>query len=195
MGGDVKQERELHPTLYPGEVVGRPEAGEETRIRGRNMARLTERARDNKHKQERSGETYGKKRARLAKGGEGSRLVSDKPTRKEGGGEWEIPARREDTVARKLLGGQDGKGRYTVFKDDTMNLAHKAKYAGRPILRLFTRLEETEQDPHKIMTPEDIRQMNGAEGKKLTHETFSIALSLNEKYGFHVAVATDGAKK
>eukprot|EP00965_Chrysotila_dentata_P011565 378490-Pleurochrysis_carterae.AAC.1 len=37
--------------------------------------------------------------------------------------------------------------------------------------------------------------MNGAEGKKLTFETLEVALSLHEKYDFHIAVATDGAKK
>eukprot|EP00965_Chrysotila_dentata_P059356 1969710-Pleurochrysis_carterae.AAC.1 len=134
------------------------------------MTRLTERARDNKNKQDRKGETYGEKRARLASGGEGTRLVSDKPTRKEGGGEWEIPAGREDTVARKLLGGHDGRGGYTVFKDDTMDLAHEAEYAGHPILRLFTRPGEIEQGTNKFVTSEDIRQMNGVGSKKLTYE-------------------------
>eukprot|EP00965_Chrysotila_dentata_P182177 6015908-Pleurochrysis_carterae.AAC.1 len=179
-GGELKKDREPHPTLYPGEVVGNSEVGEETRMRGRNMARLTERARDNKRKQDRKGETYGEKRARLARGGEGSRL---------------IPAGREDTVARKLLGGHDGRGRYTVFKDDTLDLAHEAEYAGHPILRLFTRPEEIEQGTHKFMTSEDIQQMNGVGGKKLTYETLSTALTLHEKHDFHVAAATDGAKK
>eukprot|EP00965_Chrysotila_dentata_P089958 2969369-Pleurochrysis_carterae.AAC.1 len=46
-----------------------------------------------------------------------------------------------------------------------------------------------------MITTEDTRQMNGANGKKLTFETLEVALSLHEKYDFHVAVATDGAKK
>eukprot|EP00965_Chrysotila_dentata_P031065 1034901-Pleurochrysis_carterae.AAC.1 len=111
-GEDRVQDREAHPTLYPGEVVGALETEREIRTRGRNMTHLTERARNNKHKQERKGETHTEKRTRLAKGGEGTRLVSVKPARKEGGGEWEEPARREDTTARKLLGGQDGRGKY-----------------------------------------------------------------------------------
>eukprot|EP00965_Chrysotila_dentata_P000682 21681-Pleurochrysis_carterae.AAC.1 len=50
------------------------------------MAQLTNRARNNRHKQERNkGETRTEKRTRLAKGGEGSRLVSDMPERKAGG--------------------------------------------------------------------------------------------------------------
>eukprot|EP00965_Chrysotila_dentata_P023076 764779-Pleurochrysis_carterae.AAC.1 len=46
-----------------------------------------------------------------------------------------------------------------------------------------------------MITTEDTRQMNGGDGKKLTFETLEVALSLHEKYDFHVAVATDGAKK
>eukprot|EP00965_Chrysotila_dentata_P262187 6214496-Pleurochrysis_carterae.AAC.2 len=101
--GDTTHEREPYPTLYSGEVVGRTEEDGEIRTRGRNMARLSETARNNKHKQERKGETYGEKRARLAKGGEGSRVESIKPARKEGGGEWTVPERREDTAARKII--------------------------------------------------------------------------------------------
>eukprot|EP00965_Chrysotila_dentata_P156113 5157616-Pleurochrysis_carterae.AAC.1 len=86
-GGEVvAQAREPHPTLYPGEVVGTTETEEEVRRRGRNVTRLTERARNNKQKQERKGETYAEKRTRLAQGGKGSRLVSGKPIRKVGGG-------------------------------------------------------------------------------------------------------------
>eukprot|EP00965_Chrysotila_dentata_P262535 6214596-Pleurochrysis_carterae.AAC.6 len=66
---DAMNARKPHPTLYSGEVVDRTEADEETSLRGRNMARLTERARNNKHKQERKGETYGEKKTKLAKGG------------------------------------------------------------------------------------------------------------------------------
>eukprot|EP00965_Chrysotila_dentata_P217310 6189913-Pleurochrysis_carterae.AAC.3 len=122
-------------------------------------------------------------------------MVSDKPERKAGGGEWEVPARTEDTAARRLMGGHDEKGRYRVFKDDTMDLAHEEEYAGHPILRLFTRPEEIENGPHKDIAIENIRQMNGAEGKKLTYETLLAAMSLHERHDFHIAVATDGAKK
>eukprot|EP00965_Chrysotila_dentata_P117748 3890919-Pleurochrysis_carterae.AAC.1 len=163
-GGENRvQEREPHPTLYPGE--------------------------------ERKGETYTKERTRVAKGGEGTRLVSAKPTVKVGGGEWEEPARKEDTTARKLLGGHDGRGKYMVFKDDSMDIAHREEYAEHPILRLFTRPEENEQGTHRMMTTEDTRIMNGADGKKLTFKTLEVALTLHERYDFHVAAATDGAKK
>eukprot|EP00965_Chrysotila_dentata_P134906 4462438-Pleurochrysis_carterae.AAC.2 len=37
--------------------------------------------------------------------------------------------------------------------------------------------------------------MNRAEGKKLTYDALRVALSLHEMHEFHVAVATDGAKK
>eukprot|EP00965_Chrysotila_dentata_P202815 6181337-Pleurochrysis_carterae.AAC.1 len=37
--------------------------------------------------------------------------------------------------------------------------------------------------------------MNGASGKKLTLDTLHVAMSLHERHSFHVAVATDGAKK
>eukprot|EP00965_Chrysotila_dentata_P141759 4685256-Pleurochrysis_carterae.AAC.3 len=163
-GGEIK-DRERHPTLYPGEVVSSVETDEKPDTRGRNMAQLPNRARNNRHKQERKSETHWEKRIRLAKREEGSRLVSDRPERKAGGG-WELPARTEDTAARRLLGGHDGKGRYRVFKDDTMDLAHEEEYAGHPILRLFTRPEEIEKGPHRDITTEDIRQMNGAEGKE-----------------------------
>eukprot|EP00965_Chrysotila_dentata_P102450 3382022-Pleurochrysis_carterae.AAC.1 len=66
---------------------------------------------------------------------------------------------------------------------------------GHPILRLFTRPVENEQGAHKMITTEDTRQMNGAEGKKLTCDTLEVALSLHEKYDFHIAAATNGAKK
>eukprot|EP00965_Chrysotila_dentata_P115639 3821710-Pleurochrysis_carterae.AAC.3 len=76
-----------------------------------------------------------------------------------------------------------------------MDLAHETEHAEHPILRLFTRPEENEQGPHKIITVEDVRQINGVEGKQLTYKTLMVALSLHEKHDFHVAVATDGAKK
>eukprot|EP00965_Chrysotila_dentata_P039844 1323708-Pleurochrysis_carterae.AAC.1 len=71
---------------------------------------------------------------------------------------------REDTAARKLLGGQDRNGRHRVFKDDTMALAHEMEYAGHPILRLFTRPEENEQGLHKIRTSEDVRHVTCQSG-------------------------------
>eukprot|EP00965_Chrysotila_dentata_P254542 6211911-Pleurochrysis_carterae.AAC.1 len=188
-------DREPYPTLYPGEVKSGAGEDEENRTRRRNFTRLTQRARNNKHKQERKKETYGEKRVRLAKGGEGTRVISTKPPNKEGGGEWRIPETREDKAARELLGGLDQNGRYRVFTDDTMDLAHEAEYAGHPILRIFTRPEENEHGPQKIVTTEDTRHMNGTAGKKLTYEALTAALTLHERHDFHVAVATDGAKR
>eukprot|EP00965_Chrysotila_dentata_P201198 6180444-Pleurochrysis_carterae.AAC.1 len=75
---------------------------------------------------------------------------------------------REDTTARRLLGGQDGRGTYRVFNDETKKITHEEEYAGHPILRLFTRPKEME---------------NG------------VAMSLHERHTFHLAVATDGAKQ
>eukprot|EP00965_Chrysotila_dentata_P078985 2604930-Pleurochrysis_carterae.AAC.2 len=173
-GGDEINARESYPTLCPGEVVGREEIGVITGHWGRNMAQFTKRARDNKHKQERKGETHRDKKARLAKGAKGTRI--------------------EDTAARRLLGGRDGRGKYRMFKDDTKELAHEEEYAEHPILRLFTRPEEMEKGPHKNITTES-RHMNGADGKKHTHETLLVAMSLHEMHDFHLAVATDGAKK
>eukprot|EP00965_Chrysotila_dentata_P219107 6190937-Pleurochrysis_carterae.AAC.1 len=134
---------------------------------------------------------------RLAKGVEGTiRIVSDTPERKTGRGEWEMrPTRKEDTAARKLLGGQDGRGKHRVLKDDTMETAHEEEYAGHPIPRLFTRREEMEKGPNKYIITEDIRHMHGADGKKLTHETLLVAMSSHERHDSHLAVATDGAKK
>eukprot|EP00965_Chrysotila_dentata_P036001 1198178-Pleurochrysis_carterae.AAC.3 len=94
-----------------------------------------------------------------------------------------------------LLGGQDGRGKYKVFKDDTMELAHEEEYAGHPILRLFTRPEEMENGQHTRMSKEDISHMNGMDGKKLTHKTIQVAMALHERQNFHLAVATDGAEK
>eukprot|EP00965_Chrysotila_dentata_P099234 3281361-Pleurochrysis_carterae.AAC.1 len=93
------------------------------------------------------------------------------------------------------MGGEDGRGMYKVLKDDTMELAHEEEYAGHPILRLFTRPEQMENGQHTCMSKEDIRHMNGADGKKLTHKTIQVAMALHERHDFHLAVATDGAKK
>eukprot|EP00965_Chrysotila_dentata_P210727 6186060-Pleurochrysis_carterae.AAC.3 len=45
------------------------------------------------------------------------------------------------------------------------------------------------------MAKEDVGNMNGITGKKLTRATLQVALLLHERHAFHVAVATDGAKK
>eukprot|EP00965_Chrysotila_dentata_P030899 1029402-Pleurochrysis_carterae.AAC.1 len=45
------------------------------------------------------------------------------------------------------------------------------------------------------MSKEDISHMNGADVKKLTHKTIQVAMALHERHNFHLAVATDGAKK
>eukprot|EP00965_Chrysotila_dentata_P157041 5188026-Pleurochrysis_carterae.AAC.1 len=98
--------REPCPTLYPGVVVGDEEDGKKTSHRADNTTQLTKRARDTKQKRERKDETYRDKRMRQAKGEKGTRIVSDTPERKIGGGEWVTPAQKEDTAARNLLGGQ-----------------------------------------------------------------------------------------
>eukprot|EP00965_Chrysotila_dentata_P260353 6213875-Pleurochrysis_carterae.AAC.1 len=122
------------------EIGGDAETNRGTGRCRQNMGQLTDRARNNKHRQERRNETQREKRMRLAKGENGRRVVSDVPERKIGGGEWEMLPRQEDTAARRLLGGQDRRGTYIVLiKDDTMELAHEEEYAGHPILRLFTR--------------------------------------------------------
>eukprot|EP00965_Chrysotila_dentata_P224489 6194199-Pleurochrysis_carterae.AAC.2 len=98
-------------TLYPGEVVGDKETNKEIERRRQNMGQLTDRAKNNKHRQERRNETQREKRMRLAKGENGTRKVSDAPERKIGGGEWKMLPRQEDTAARRLLG-QDERGRH-----------------------------------------------------------------------------------
>eukprot|EP00965_Chrysotila_dentata_P261085 6214132-Pleurochrysis_carterae.AAC.5 len=189
-------DREPYPTLYPGEVVGEAEASEEPgRYPRKNMRPLTDRARTNEHRQERKDEKHTEKRIRLAKREDGTRIVSGKSENKIEGGEWETLPRKEDTAARRLLGGHDGGGTYRVFKDDTLGPAHEEDYAGHPILKLFTRTEEMENDLYMSMAKEGIRHMNGTGGKKLTLETLQVAMSLNERHAFHPAVATDGAKK
>eukprot|EP00965_Chrysotila_dentata_P172941 5707539-Pleurochrysis_carterae.AAC.1 len=76
-----------------------------------------------------------------------------------------------------------------------MNLAHEEKYAGHPILRLFTRPEEMENGTYMRISKEDVTHMRAPSGKKLTHDALNVALSLHERHCFHLAVATDGAKK
>eukprot|EP00965_Chrysotila_dentata_P000452 15253-Pleurochrysis_carterae.AAC.1 len=76
-----------------------------------------------------------------------------------------------------------------------MNLAHDEKYAGHPILKLFTRPAEMENGKYMRMAKEDVAQMNSASGKKLTYDTLNVAMTLHERHSFHLAVATDGAKK
>eukprot|EP00965_Chrysotila_dentata_P116415 3848349-Pleurochrysis_carterae.AAC.1 len=146
--GEQKKEtstRESHPTLYPGEVlVGENEGGREPGRQRRNMRRLTDRAKANQHRQERKEETHKNKRIRLANGENGTRRVSEQPKQRPGGGEWELPPLKADIAAWRLLGGRDGRGTHRVFKEEAMDLAHEEKYAGHPILRLFTRPEEME---------------------------------------------------
>eukprot|EP00965_Chrysotila_dentata_P031292 1041842-Pleurochrysis_carterae.AAC.1 len=76
-----------------------------------------------------------------------------------------------------------------------MDLAHEERYAGHPILRLFTRPEEMENGTYMQLSKEDIAHMNSASGKKLTQDTLNVAMTLHERHSFHLAVATDGAKK
>eukprot|EP00965_Chrysotila_dentata_P008041 262104-Pleurochrysis_carterae.AAC.1 len=45
------------------------------------------------------------------------------------------------------------------------------------------------------MAKEDVAHMNAASGKKLTYDTLNVAMSLHGRHTFHIAVATDGAKK
>eukprot|EP00965_Chrysotila_dentata_P118790 3927968-Pleurochrysis_carterae.AAC.1 len=78
--------REPYPTLYPGEVVEEAGYGGDTERRRRDMQALTNRARTNQHKRERKEETHKEKRLRLAKEETGTRIVSEKPEQKLGGG-------------------------------------------------------------------------------------------------------------
>eukprot|EP00965_Chrysotila_dentata_P076257 2518656-Pleurochrysis_carterae.AAC.1 len=162
--------RESYPTLYPGKMEDETEAQEIGR-RTRNLRRLTDRARANQYKREKRGETYENKRLRLAKGDNGTRKVSELPEQRTGGGEWEVPTQKTDKDARELLGGYDGGGKHRVFKNEAMDLAHEEKYAGHPILRLFTRPEEMEDGTYMSVTKGDVTHMNTASGKKLTYDT------------------------
>eukprot|EP00965_Chrysotila_dentata_P183781 6068281-Pleurochrysis_carterae.AAC.3 len=45
------------------------------------------------------------------------------------------------------------------------------------------------------LSKEDVTHMNSASGKKLAYDTLEVAMSLHERHTFHLAVATDGAKK
>eukprot|EP00965_Chrysotila_dentata_P145698 4812946-Pleurochrysis_carterae.AAC.1 len=128
-------------------------------------------------------------------GEQGTRKVSKQPAHRIGGGEWELPPRKTDVAARTLLGGQGGGGGYRVLKDEAMDIAYEMKYAEHPILRLFARPEEMENGIYMSLSKEDVAHMNSASGKKLTYETLEVAMSLHERHTFHLAVATDGAKK
>eukprot|EP00965_Chrysotila_dentata_P104725 3459026-Pleurochrysis_carterae.AAC.1 len=187
--------REPHPTLYPGEVEGEQVEGGESKHQRRNKGELTNRARVNQHRRERREETYYGKKMRLIEGGDGTRKVSDRPGQKPGGGEWELPPIHEDIEARKLIGGLDGRGAHRVLRDEKMNPAHDEKYAGHPVLRLFTRPEEMENGRYMHIAKEDVAHMNSASGKKLTYDTLNVAMTLHERHAFHLAVATDGSKK
>eukprot|EP00965_Chrysotila_dentata_P033223 1106413-Pleurochrysis_carterae.AAC.1 len=107
-----------------------------------------------------------------------------------------------DASTKRRQGSKEVTGRtrwkrdiYRVFKDDTMDLAHQEEYTGHPILRLFMRPEETENSQYMRISRKDIRHMNGADGKKLTYKTLRVAMALHERHAFHLAVATNGAKK
>eukprot|EP00965_Chrysotila_dentata_P177376 5858146-Pleurochrysis_carterae.AAC.1 len=104
--------RKAHPTLYPGEVVGENEASTEPVRQRRNMRELTGREKANQPRHERKEETYKNKRLRLAEGKDGTRRVSERPEPRLGGRDWELPPQTEDTRARELTGGQDGRGTY-----------------------------------------------------------------------------------
>eukprot|EP00965_Chrysotila_dentata_P187422 6172125-Pleurochrysis_carterae.AAC.1 len=187
--------REPYPTLYPGEVEGESEEGGETGHQRRNMRGLTDRAKRNQQRRARREEGYKNKKIRLMEGGNGTRKVSARPEQRPGGGEWELPTLHVDTAARRLMGGLDGRGLQRVLKDETMDPAHDEKYAGHPILRLFTRPAEMENGTYMGMAKEDVTNMNSASGKKLTYDTLNVAMTLHERYAFHLAVATDGSKK
>eukprot|EP00965_Chrysotila_dentata_P021681 718174-Pleurochrysis_carterae.AAC.1 len=59
-----------------------------------------------------------------------------------------------------------------------MNPAHEEKYAGHPILRLFTRPAEMENGTYIRMSKEDVKHINTASGKKLTFDTLNVAMTL-----------------
>eukprot|EP00965_Chrysotila_dentata_P061282 2030580-Pleurochrysis_carterae.AAC.1 len=102
--------REPHPTLYPGEVVGENGHSKEPVRHRRKTGELTGRAKTNQQRRERKEETYKNKRLRLAEGESGTRRVSGKPEPRLRGGGLELPPYTEDTTARGLMGRQDGKG-------------------------------------------------------------------------------------
>eukprot|EP00965_Chrysotila_dentata_P260029 6213759-Pleurochrysis_carterae.AAC.1 len=187
--------RETYPTLYPGEVEGENEEGVEGVHQSRNKRELTNRARNNQHRRERRNETHYDKKMRIIEGEDGTRRVSDRPEQRPGGGEWELPPLHADTEARRCIGGLDGRGVQRVLRDEMMNPAHDEKYAGHPILRLFTRPEEMENGKYIRTAKEDVAHMNSASGKKLTYDTLNVAMTLHERHNFHLAVATDGSKK
>eukprot|EP00965_Chrysotila_dentata_P031911 1063965-Pleurochrysis_carterae.AAC.1 len=59
--------RESYPTLYPGEVRGETTNDKDTGRRRRDLQVLTNRARNNQHKQKRREETHKEKRIRSTK--------------------------------------------------------------------------------------------------------------------------------
>eukprot|EP00965_Chrysotila_dentata_P088727 2929050-Pleurochrysis_carterae.AAC.1 len=186
--------REPHPTSYPGKVEGEDEESGVPGHQKRNMRGLTDRAKANQHRQERREDTYRNKRIRLVEGGNGIRKVSDRPEQRLGGGEWELPPLNEDIEARRLMGGRNGRGVQRVLKDEAMNPAHEEKYAGHPILRLFTLPAEMENGIYMSMTKEDVAHMNTASGNKLTYDNLNVAITLHERHTSHIAVATDWKK-
>eukprot|EP00965_Chrysotila_dentata_P111858 3699342-Pleurochrysis_carterae.AAC.1 len=83
---DEMRVREPYPTLYPGGIAGDAGTNRGTGRGRQNMGQLTDRARNNQHRQKRRNETQREKRMRLAKGENGTRVVSDVPERKIGRG-------------------------------------------------------------------------------------------------------------
>eukprot|EP00965_Chrysotila_dentata_P205282 6182867-Pleurochrysis_carterae.AAC.4 len=179
-------------------VVGEIQTGKEIGYRRKDVGSLTDRARANQHRQERKDETHRDKRIRMAKGEDVTRIVSEKPGQMIRGGEWEMLPQKEDTTARRLIGGQDDPGRetYKVFKDEMKELAHEEEYAERPILRLVTRQEEMENGTivHEHVKGRHWTYERG-EREKLTYNALQVVMALHQRHTFHLAVATDGAKK
>eukprot|EP00965_Chrysotila_dentata_P169808 5604837-Pleurochrysis_carterae.AAC.1 len=52
-----------------------------------------------------------------------------------------------------------------------------------------------ENGTYMRVSKEGVTHMNAASGKKLTYDTINVAMTLHERHTFHLAVATDGAKK
>eukprot|EP00965_Chrysotila_dentata_P056410 1871871-Pleurochrysis_carterae.AAC.1 len=52
-----------------------------------------------------------------------------------------------------------------------------------------------ENGTYMRMSKEDFTHLKAPSGKKLTYDTLNVAMSLHERHNFHLAVATDGAKK
>eukprot|EP00965_Chrysotila_dentata_P224719 6194351-Pleurochrysis_carterae.AAC.1 len=187
--------REPYPTLYPGEVESANEEGGVREHQRRNRKELTNRARTNQHKRERREVTYYGKKMRLLEGGDNTRKVSDRPEQRPGGGECELPPLHEDIEARRLIGEIDGRGMQKVLRDEMMNPAHDEKYAGHPILRLFTRPEEMENGKCIRIAKEDVAHMNSAGGKKLTYDTLNLPRMGQKRGDLRIGGKRNGCRK